>query len=92
MTGALITVAGLMPIGFAKSVTGEHAGGIFWIVGSAVIFSPLPLRERGRGEGASNMAAPEAPTPRADARFTLTPALSRQGRGRVWTRCALYSA
>jgi multidrug efflux pump subunit AcrB len=39
LTGALITVAGFMPIGFAKSVTGEYAGGIFWIVGSAVIFS-----------------------------------------------------
>ncbi len=39
LTGALITVAGFMPIGFAKSVTGEYAGGIFWIVGTAVIFS-----------------------------------------------------
>ena len=39
LTGALITVAGFMPIGFAKSVTGEYAGGIFWIVGAAVIFS-----------------------------------------------------
>jgi multidrug efflux pump subunit AcrB len=39
LTGALITVAGFMPIGFAKSVTGEYAGGIFWIVGAAVVFS-----------------------------------------------------
>jgi len=39
LTGALITAAGFMPIGFAKSVTGEYAGGIFWIVGTAVIFS-----------------------------------------------------
>jgi multidrug efflux pump subunit AcrB len=39
LTGALVTVAAFMPIGFAKSVTGEYAGGIFWIVGSAVIFS-----------------------------------------------------
>ncbi len=39
LTGALITVAAFMPIGFAKSVTAEYAGGIFWIVGSAVIFS-----------------------------------------------------
>jgi multidrug efflux pump subunit AcrB len=39
LTGALITVAAFMPIGFAKSVTGEYAGGIFWIVGAAVIFS-----------------------------------------------------
>ena len=28
-----------MPIGFAKSSTGEYAGGIFWIVGAAVLFS-----------------------------------------------------
>ena len=30
-----------MPIGFAQSVTGEFAGGIFWIVGTAVMFSWL---------------------------------------------------
>jgi multidrug efflux pump len=41
LTGALITVAGFMPIGFSKSVSGEYAGGIFWIVGIAVLFSWL---------------------------------------------------
>lgn len=41
LTGALITVAGFMPIGFSRSVSGEYAGGIFWIVGIAVIFSWL---------------------------------------------------
>ncbi len=39
LTGALVTVAAFMPIGFAKSTTGEYAGGIFWIVGTAVLFS-----------------------------------------------------
>jgi multidrug efflux pump len=39
LTGALITVAAFMPIGFAKSSTGEYAGGIFWIVGTAVLVS-----------------------------------------------------
>ncbi|HEU0205055.1 MAG TPA: efflux RND transporter permease subunit, partial [Burkholderiaceae bacterium] len=39
LTGALITAAAFMPIGFAKSTTGEYAGGIFWIVGTAVLFS-----------------------------------------------------
>jgi len=39
LTGALVTVAAFMPIGFSKSVTGEYAGGIFWIVGTAVLFS-----------------------------------------------------
>jgi multidrug efflux pump subunit AcrB len=39
LTGALVTVAAFMPIGFARSSTGEYAGGIFWIVGTAVLFS-----------------------------------------------------
>jgi len=39
LTGALIIAAGFMPIGFSKSTTGEYAGGIFWIVGAAVVFS-----------------------------------------------------
>jgi multidrug efflux pump subunit AcrB len=41
LTGALITAAGFMPIGFSKSTTGEYAGGIFWIVGAAVVLSWL---------------------------------------------------
>jgi multidrug efflux pump subunit AcrB len=41
LTGALITAAGFMPIGFSKSTTGEYAGGIFWIVGTAVVLSWL---------------------------------------------------
>ncbi|HUP06428.1 MAG TPA: efflux RND transporter permease subunit, partial [Caldimonas sp.] len=39
LSGALITTAAFMPIGFSKSTTGEYAGGIFWIVGTAVVFS-----------------------------------------------------
>src|SRR5579871_544544 len=39
LTGALVTVAGFLPIGLSKSTTGEYAGGIFWIVGTAVVFS-----------------------------------------------------
>jgi multidrug efflux pump len=39
LTGALITTAAFMPIGFSQSTTGEYAGGIFWIVGTAVLFS-----------------------------------------------------
>jgi multidrug efflux pump subunit AcrB len=41
LTGTLVTVAGFMPVGFAKSVAGEYAGGIFWIVGIAMIASWL---------------------------------------------------
>ncbi|MDR8363854.1 efflux RND transporter permease subunit [Pseudomonas sp. JL3] len=39
LTGALITIVGFLPIGLSKSTTGEYAGGIFWIVGAAVLFS-----------------------------------------------------
>ncbi|MDP9141938.1 MAG: efflux RND transporter permease subunit [Pseudomonadota bacterium] len=39
LSGALITVAAFMPIGFSLSTTGEYAGGIFWIVGAAVLLS-----------------------------------------------------
>jgi len=39
LSGALITVAAFMPIGFSQSTTGEYAGGIFWIVGAAVLLS-----------------------------------------------------
>ncbi|HSW26201.1 MAG TPA: efflux RND transporter permease subunit [Burkholderiaceae bacterium] len=39
LTGALITAAGFLPIGLSQSTTGEYAGGIFWIVGAAVLFS-----------------------------------------------------
>jgi multidrug efflux pump len=39
LTGTLVTVAGFMPVGFAKSTAGEYAGGIFWIVGLALMVS-----------------------------------------------------
>jgi len=39
LAGTLVTVVGLMPVGFAKSVAGEYAGNIFWIVGFALITS-----------------------------------------------------
>jgi multidrug efflux pump subunit AcrB len=39
LAGTLLTVNGLMPVGFAQSKAGEYAGGIFWIVGYALIAS-----------------------------------------------------
>jgi len=39
LTGTMVTVAGFMPVGFAKSIAGEYAGGIFWVVGVALIAS-----------------------------------------------------
>src|SRR5207237_3035102 len=48
LAGTLVTVIGLMPVGFARSTAGEYAGNIFWIVGFslmaswivAVVFTP----------------------------------------------------
>jgi multidrug efflux pump len=39
LTGTLVTAAGFLPVGFAKSTAGEYAGGIFWVVGLALIVS-----------------------------------------------------
>jgi multidrug efflux pump subunit AcrB len=39
LTGTLVTAAGFLPVGFAKSSSGEYAGGIFWIVSLALIAS-----------------------------------------------------
>ena len=39
LTGTLVTAAGFMPIGLANSSTGEYAGGIFWVVGIALVAS-----------------------------------------------------
>ncbi|MFN7666429.1 MAG: efflux RND transporter permease subunit [Inhella sp.] len=39
LSGTLITIAGFMPVGLAKSISGEYAGGIFWVVGLALIAS-----------------------------------------------------
>src|SRR5579871_1010481 len=39
LTGTLVTAACFLPVGFAKSSAGEYAGGIFWIVGLALLAS-----------------------------------------------------
>ena len=39
LTGTLITAAGFMPIGLANSTVGEYTGGIFWVVGIALVAS-----------------------------------------------------
>ena len=39
LTGTLVTAAGFLPVGFARSSTGEYAGGIFWVVAIALIAS-----------------------------------------------------
>jgi multidrug efflux pump len=39
LTGTLVTASGFLPVVFAKSSSGEYAGGIFWIVGLALLAS-----------------------------------------------------
>jgi multidrug efflux pump len=41
LTGTLVTAAGFLPVGLAVSGTGEYAGGIFWVVGIALLASWL---------------------------------------------------
>ncbi len=37
--GTLVTIAGFLPVGFAKSTAGEYAGNIFWVVAFSLIMS-----------------------------------------------------
>lgn len=39
LTGTLVTAAGFIPVGFAKSSAGEYTNAIFWVVGIALIVS-----------------------------------------------------
>lgn len=39
LTGTLVTAIGFIPVGLAQSGVGEYAGGIFWVVGLALIAS-----------------------------------------------------
>jgi multidrug efflux pump subunit AcrB len=39
LAGTLVTVIGLMPVGFARSTAGEYAGNIFWVVAFALLTS-----------------------------------------------------
>ncbi|MYL82537.1 MMPL family transporter [Desulfovibrio aerotolerans] len=41
LTGTLVTAAGFLPVGLAKSSSGEYAGGIFWVVTIALLSSWL---------------------------------------------------
>ncbi|NGM22148.1 efflux RND transporter permease subunit [Roseomonas stagni] len=41
LSGTLVTMAGFIPVGFAASTSGEYAGGIFWVVGAALLASWL---------------------------------------------------
>ena len=39
LTGTLITAAGFLPVGFARSGTGEYTNAIFWVVAIALVIS-----------------------------------------------------
>lgn len=101
LTGTLVTAAAFLPVGFAKSSSGEYAGGIFWVVGLALIaswivavaFTPylgLKLLPHVGGQA----ARPEAPQPaRLDRAFrsALTAALHRR-RAVVFATAAMFLA
>ena len=92
LTGTLITIAGFVPIGFARSSAGEYTFSIFavvaialvisWLV--AVIFAPLigiailkaAEGHRRRGEAGGDDARVPRPADRRDAREWLTIAVT----------------
>ena len=39
LTGTLVTAAGFVPVGFAKSSAGEYTNSIFWVVGMSLVIS-----------------------------------------------------
>jgi multidrug efflux pump len=39
LTGTLITVAGFIPVGFARSAAGEYVSALFWVTGVSLIIS-----------------------------------------------------
>ena len=41
LCGTLVTVAGFLPIGFARSSVGEYAGNIFWVLALSLVVSWL---------------------------------------------------
>jgi multidrug efflux pump subunit AcrB len=39
LSGTIVTIAGFLPVGFARSTAGEYAGNIFWVVAFSLITS-----------------------------------------------------
>ena len=39
LTGTIVTVAGFLPVGFARSTAGEYASNIFWVVAFSLVAS-----------------------------------------------------
>lgn len=39
LTGTLVTVAGFIPVGYARSASGEYANSMFWVIGFALLLS-----------------------------------------------------
>lgn len=39
LSGTLVTIAGFVPVGFARSTAGEYAGNIFWVVAFSLLTS-----------------------------------------------------
>ncbi len=41
LSGTVVTIAGFLPVGFARSTAGEYAGNIFWVVAFSLLTSWL---------------------------------------------------
>lgn len=41
LSGTIVTIAGFLPVGFARSTAGEYAGNIFWVVAFSLLTSWL---------------------------------------------------
>ena len=39
LSGTIVTIAGFLPVGFARSTAGEYAGNIFWVVAFSLLTS-----------------------------------------------------
>ena len=106
LSGTLVTVIGLMPVGFAQSSAGEYAGNIFWIVGFALIASwvvavvvhALPRREAaardraGRGRARRDLRHPQLPPASPPHRLVRPPQVPRRRRRGRRLRCSPASA
>ncbi|RZU98315.1 efflux RND transporter permease subunit [Spiribacter vilamensis] len=84
LVGTLVTVSGFVPIGFAKSMVGEYAGNIFWILAISLILSWLVAVIFTPYLGVKLMPAPKAGTE------TLPPTQKYPRLRRLITFCVNY--
>ena len=84
LSGTLVTVIGLMPVGFARSTAGEYAGNIFWIVAFALIASWIVAVAFTPYLGVKLLARHTSPIPGGHAAIYSTPNYERFRRAGQW--------